>query len=144
MRLPIPLGILNVFGFLLFAAFAWVQHNDIDPAVYDRPSVIDAWLWLLFYAVIAILFVLALIRPVAKWVLLVAALAYFVEMGRTVPGLWKNLFGELAFTMTQSSMSATDPRAELTREFFGALIALAGVGVLWWEQRKFDKDRRSG
>jgi hypothetical protein len=36
-------------------------------------------------------------------------------------------------------MSGDDPRVELTREFFGALIALSGVGVLWWELRKYSR-----
>jgi hypothetical protein len=42
--------------------------------------------------------------------------------------------------MTQGSMSAADPRVELTREFFGALIALAGVGFLAWREKSFNKN----
>jgi len=38
--------------------------------------------------------------------------------------------------MTQMSMSAEDPRVELSREFFGAVIALAGVGLIAWENRR--------
>ena len=48
-------------------------------------------------------------------------------MARTGPGLYENLFGKESFSMTQTSMTAEDPRVELSREFFGALIALAGV-----------------
>lgn len=135
MKLPIPLKILHIVGALAFVLFSWVQYNDTDPAVYDRPSTLDAWLWLLFYALIAVLFVWTLCKPVAKWILIVAAVFCVVEMGRTVPGLWENLFGERAFTMTQTSMSSSDPRVELTREFCGALIALAAVAFLWWEQK---------
>ena len=141
MKLPVPLKVLNILGCLLFALFAWVQHNDTDPAVYDRPSVIDAWLWLSFYALIAVLFVLIVFRPVPKWLVMAAALACLVGMGRTVPGLWENLFGERPFTMTQTSMSSSDPRVELTREFFGALIALGAVAFLWWEQRRWSAPR---
>ena len=61
--------------------------------------------------------------------------------GRTVPGLWENLFGERPFTMTQTSMSSSDPRVELTREFFGALIALGALAFLWWEQRRWSAPR---
>ena len=136
MKSSAPLVILNVLCALLFAVFAWVQYNDTDPAVYDRPSVLDAWLWLAFYALISVLFVWILFKPVAKWILLAAAIACLVEMGRTAPGLWENLFGEAPFTMTQISMSASDPRVELTREFFGALLALAAVVVLWWEAQR--------
>jgi hypothetical protein len=33
-------------------------------------------------------------------------------------------------------MSAEDPRVELTREFFGAVIALLGVGILLRRERR--------
>jgi len=49
----------------------------------------------------------------------------------TAPGLWDNLFGDQPATMAKESMSAADPRVELTREFFGALIALLGVLYQW-------------
>ncbi|NNC90082.1 MAG: hypothetical protein HKN82_16615 [Akkermansiaceae bacterium] len=142
MILPTPLKILNVVGFLLFAVFAFFQYNDIDPEIYYKPSGLDATLWLLFYALIAVLFLVLIFRPVPRWLLIAATLACVFEMVRTGPGLWQNLFGEGSFTMTQTSMSADDPRVELTREFFGALIALAGVGVLWWELRRFAKAPR--
>ena len=139
MNLPTPLKIVNILGFLLFGVFAFFQYNDIDPAIYYKPSGLDATLWLLFYALIAVLFVVLLFRPVPRWLLIIAAVACIVEMARTAPGLWNNLFGDGSFTMTQASMSAEDPRVELTREFFGALIALAGVAVLWWESIRFSK-----
>lgn len=137
MRLPVPFRMFNVAACLLFAVFAWVQSNDIDPEIYYHPSSLDAALWLLFYALIAVLFAVALFRRVPVWILVVAALACAAEMIRTGPGLWENVFGERPFTMTDRSMSADDPRVELSREFFGALIALAGVAMLWWENRRF-------
>ena len=54
--------------------------------------------------------------------------------------LWINIFGTEEFTMMQVSMSAEDPRVELSREFFGALLALAAVMLLWWERHKFTVD----
>lgn len=120
----------------MFGLFAWLQRNDLDPAVYDHPSVLDAALWLAFYLLIALLFVGSLFRRIPGWLLLLAALACLVELAMTGPGLYENVFGQRTFTMTQASMSADDPRVELSREFFGALIALAGVGVLWWQNRK--------
>jgi glucan phosphoethanolaminetransferase (alkaline phosphatase superfamily) len=137
MNLPLPLRVLNTLGILLFAAASWLQANDIDPQVYYHASSLDAALWLLFYALIAILFGVALCKPIPVWILLAAALACLVELLRTGPGLWTNLFGGQSFTMVQKSMSAADPRVELTREFFGALLALAAGGVLWWERVKF-------
>ena len=138
MNLPVPFRIFNGLAVLVFAAFAFFQYNDIDPAVYHEASSLDAALWLGFYALIAVLFALSLFRRAAPlWFLVVGALACLVEMGRTGWGLWINIFGKEEFTMMQVSMSATDPRVELSREFFGALIALLGVVVLWWQGRKF-------
>ena len=138
MNLPLPFRIFNGLAVLLFAAFAFFQYNDIDPTVYHRASSLDAALWLGFYALIAILFALSLFRKAAPaWMLLVGALACLVEMGRTGWGLWVNIFGKEEFTMVGAHMSATDPRVELSREFFGALLALAAVTLLWWERRKF-------
>ena len=138
MNLPLPFRIFNGIAVLLFAAFAFFQYNDIDPTVYHRASSLDAALWLGFYALIAILFAFSLFQKAApRWLLLAGALACLVEMGRTGWGLWINIFGTEEFTMMQVSMSAEDPRVELSREFFGALLALAAVTLLWWERRKF-------
>lgn len=136
MRVRSPLLVLNLALAALFAVFAWLQRNDIDPAIYYHPSVIDSALWLAFYLLIAVLFVVVCFRPLPRWLLVVAALACLVEMVRTGPGLYDNLFGGQDFTMTQTSMSAEDPRVELSREFFGAVIALAGVGALAWQNRR--------
>lgn len=136
MRVKAPLAILNLLLAALFGMFAWMQRNDIDPAIYDHPSVIDAALWFAFYLLIAVLFVVICFRTVPRWILVLAALACLVEMVRTGPGLYENVFGEKEFTMTQMSMSAEDPRVELSREFFGAVIALAGVAVIAWENRR--------
>lgn len=120
----------------MFALFAWLQRNDLDPAIYDRPSVVDAALWFAFYLLIAALFVWSLLRRVPQWLLAIAAIACLLELATTAPGLWENLFGGRDFTLTQASMSADDPRVELSREFGGALIALAGVAVLWRRERR--------
>jgi hypothetical protein len=121
---------LYVIAILLFSTFAWVQYNDIDPEIYDRPSVIDAATWLIFYAFMATLFAVALFRTVPKWLLMVAIVSCLVQLGRTAPGMWENLTGDAPFTLTQASMSSQDPRVELSREFLGALIALLAVGAL--------------
>ena len=120
----------------MFGLFAWLQRNDLDPEIYDRPSVVDAALWFGFYLLIAALFVVVLFRPVPRWLLALAAVACLLEMATTAPGLYENLFGEQSFTMTQASMSSEDPRVELSREFFGALIALAALGVLAAQSRR--------
>lgn len=136
MRVKPFLLVVNLALAGLFGVFSWMQRNDIDPAIYDHPSVIDAALWLAFYLLIAALFVTVCFRRVPRWLLVVGAVACLVEMARTGPGLYENVFGEKEFTMTQASMSATDPRVELSREFFGAVIALAGVGIIAWQNRR--------
>lgn len=136
MKTSPPLAILNLFLALIFGVFAWFQRNDIDPAVYYKPSGLDATLWFLFYSLIAVLFVVAIFKRLPKWLLIVSMVFCLIEMAVTGPGLIQNLVGEEEFTMTQVSMSAEDPRVELSREFFGALIALAGVVFLFIQGRK--------
>ena len=153
MNLPLPFRIFNGIAVLLFAAFAFFQCNDIpqdgdktgnQPSPYFEPSVLDAALWAGFYAFVAVLFALALSgRIIPRWVLLAGALACFVQMVRTEWGLWDNLFGEKEFTMMGTSMDSADPRVELSREFFGALIALGGVILLWWQGRKYGSAART-
>ena len=89
-----------------------------------------------FYLLIAVLFVWSLLRRIPMWLLALAALACVVELATTAPGLVENLFGDRDFTMMQERMSAEDPRVELTREFGGAAIALAGVLLLWRRERR--------
>jgi glucan phosphoethanolaminetransferase (alkaline phosphatase superfamily) len=128
--------VVHVMLAAMFFLFAWLQQNDLDPAIYDKPSALDAALWLAFYAVIGAMFVASLFRRVPVWLLLLAAVACIAEMAATGPGLYENVFGGKDFTMTQASMSAEDPRVELTREFFGAVIALLGVGILLRRERR--------
>ncbi|MEO0414119.1 MAG: transmembrane 220 family protein [Verrucomicrobiota bacterium] len=127
--------ILNPIFALIFAAFAWFQRNDLDELIYYKPSAIDSALWFAFYLVIAALFIWVIFRRVPLWLLAIAALACIVEMVVTGPGLIENLTGKKDFTITGVSMSAEDPRVELSREFFGALIALAAVVFIWWQSR---------
>ena len=139
MKLPPLFAIGHFIITVLFAVFAWVQVNDIDPAVYHKPSSLDAMLWFSFYLLIAALFVVSVFRKVTPWILIASLVACVTEMIITGPGLIENLFGDDDFTMTQVSMTAEDPRVELTREFFGALIAFGAVLYLLLMQRKIEK-----
>ena len=130
------LTFVHIILAILFAAFAWLQRNDIDETIYHNASSLDAALWFAFYLLIAVLILVAIFRSIPRWLLIVSILACIVEMVTTGPGLVENLFGEKEFTMTQVSMSAEDPRVELSREFFGAVIALAGVLFLWFRNGK--------
>lgn len=128
--------IFNLVAAVIFAVFSYLQWNDLDPAIYDNPSIADAAAWAVFYALIAALFVYVLLRRLPRWVLFLAAVCCLIQMGRTAPGLWDNMTGNEAFNMTQASMSADDPRVEQSREFFGALIAFFGVGLIAFENTR--------
>jgi len=119
----------------MFALFSGLQLNDTNPDIYDHPSLLDAWSWFAFYGLIAVFCVVSIFRGVPRVLLTLAAATCLFEMARTAPGLYENLFIAESFTMAGASMTATHPEVELTREFFGALIALAGVGFLWWQAK---------
>jgi len=137
--------IVNILLALLFVAFAWFQRNDIDPSIYSDPFMdnpaLDSALWLIFYLIIAVGFAVICFRKLPRWYFLVAIVACFFEMALSGPGLWENIFGDKPATMAQHSMSAEDPRVELSREFFGALIALAAVIFQLWQNRRIKKSR---
>jgi glucan phosphoethanolaminetransferase (alkaline phosphatase superfamily) len=121
---------------ILFAFFAWLQRNDIDETIYHNASSLDAALWSAFYLLITVLLIFAIFRTIPQWILILSIIACVVETFMTGPGLIENIVGEEEFTITQVSMSAEDPRVELSREFFGAVIALAGVLFLWFRNGK--------
>lgn len=127
---------LNYALAALFFVFAWFQRNDIDPEVYTNPSSIDSALWLLFYGIIGIAFILINFKKLPVWYFALAVVACLIEMAMSGPGLWDNLFGEKPFTMTQVSMSSDDSRVELTREFFGAVLALVAVLFQFWQTKR--------
>lgn len=131
-----PVRITNGIVALLFFLFAGFQLNDVDPEVYHNPSKMDAAIWLLFYFFIGVMLIAVIFRKIPGWILLIGVIACVVQMAISGPGLYQNLFGSESFNMTQSSMSAKDPRVELSREFFGAVIAMLGVVWIWWQRRK--------
>lgn len=127
--------IINIILTLIFALFAWVQREDDNPDVYVNPSTWDVIVWITFYAVVALGFALAsfCVRP---RLLYICTLVFgFVLLVMTGPGLIDNLFGEENFEMMKNSMNPEKPRVELTREFFGALIAMGAVVFLWLQPR---------
>ncbi len=141
-RLKHPgLAALTVAFGIMFAVFSSLQFNDTNPEIYDRPSVLDAWSWAFFYGFIAVLCLASIFRSVPRVLLGVAAAFCLFEMATTVPGLHENLFEAEKFTMAGTSMTAARPEVELTREFFGALIALVGVSFLWWQASKAERVR---
>jgi hypothetical protein len=131
----------NVALAIMFAVFSYLQLNDTNPEIYDHPSLLDAWSWTAFYGLVAVLCLLSIFRRVPSLLLGVAAVFCLCEMARTAPGLYDNLFHAGRFTMAGTSMSASHPEVELTREFFGALIALGAVGFLGWQATRAERSR---
>ena len=142
--MPIFLKVFNLAAAAVFAVFSTLQWNDLDPAIYDNPSIVDAATWGIFYGFVAILFAVVLIRRLPRWMLILAVVFCLIELGRTAPGLWENITGDAAFNITQDRMSADDPRIELSREFFGALIALFGIGIIAFENTRWGRAKGKG
>ena len=107
--------IISAVSAVLFLAFALVQLNDPDPA-----------LWVALYGLVAYYSAFNAFgrnRPVVGWALIVAltSMAFF-----TVGGFWQwltqpeksEIFGEMVYEK---------PYIEETREFLGTLIALGFV-----------------
>ena len=132
---PWLIGITSLLA-VLFAVFAGFQLNDTNPEIYHRPSVIDAWSWVVFYGFISALSVVSIFRPIPLALLGLAALFCIYEMATTAPGLYRNLFQADSFTMTGASMAPSRSEVELSREFFGALIGLIDITFLCWQTKK--------
>ena len=131
--------IANVLLTLVFAYFAWLQHEDDNAEVYVNASVADVWEWIAFYGLVSISFAIAIfnIRPRLLYLGVIAFCLF--ELVVTGPGLYQNLFGAEEFKLMKNSMSPETPRVELSREFFGALIAMVAIGFLWFQSRRLNK-----
>jgi hypothetical protein len=136
--MPIPIKILHLVAAIIFGLFAYFQINDIDPEIYDHPSVVDAALWCGFYAFVAFLFLLRFLgKRVSLPMIIIAILSCSAQLGRTASGIYRNLFVNEHFTLTGSQMSAIQPEVELSREFIGALIVLISLILLILAQKKW-------
>jgi hypothetical protein len=129
--MPIPIKILHLVAAIIFGLFAYFQINDIDPEIYDHPSVVDAALWCGFYAFVAFLFLLRFLgKRVSLPMIIIAILSCSAQLGRTASGIYRNLFVNEHFTLTGSEV-------ELSREFIGALIVLISLILLILAQKKW-------
>ena len=112
--------ILNVFFFVAFTGFAYVNLNDKD-----------AWLWVSIYMIAAICCVLAAFNKFYPFVylaaiafyLIYAGLLFFAENGVRD---WITKYNKESIVQ---SMQATKPYIEKTREFFGLLIISGALAI---------------
>jgi len=112
--------ILNVFFFLAFLAFAYVNLNDND-----------AWLWVSIYMVAAICCGLAALHkfyPTVYLVVISFYLIYAVALFFAKEGVWDWITKYKKESLVQT-MQATKPYIEKTREFFGLLIISAALAI---------------
>ena len=115
--------ILHLVLAVLFVLFAVVQLNDPDPLR-----------WFLIYLLIAGIFAfgafdrynqypiyLGMALCIGAFIILIPGFIDWVQMG--MPSI-------------TSSMKATEPHIELTREFLGIVISLAALGYQYRRMRK--------
>ncbi len=114
------LVIINVFFFLAFCAFAYVNLNDKD-----------SWLWVSIYMAAAICCGLAAFKkyyPVIYLIAITFYLGYAVFLFFAKDGVrdWMMKYNKESIVQ---SMQATKPYIEKTREFFGLLIISIALAI---------------
>ncbi|HEY8661364.1 MAG TPA: transmembrane 220 family protein [Hanamia sp.] len=112
--------ILNAFFCLAFAAFAYVNLNDID-----------AWLWVSIYLVASVFCVLAVFKiyfPMLYLLAIAFYLVYAIKLFFTKDGVRDWVIKYNRESLVQS-MQTTKPYIEQTREFFGLLIISAALAI---------------
>ncbi len=130
-RIRTPLFVLLA---IVFFGFAYLQLEDDNPETYVNPSQVDVIKWVSFYSLIGILYLFAIFQRVPWALLILGALFSLYLLGESGPGLFRNL-NSGHFDMTKTGMNPDNPPVEQSREFFGALIALAAVAFLAWRRR---------
>ena len=113
-----------VFGFLsvIFLLFAAVQYNDPDPIM-----------WIIYYLGISILTGAMAIGKYFKWLTITLAAVSILGLVYYFPGVYDwGVHHDLENIAQQ--MKADKPYIEETREFFGILISLAGIGIVYWKR----------
>jgi hypothetical protein len=112
----------------LFAIFGAVQLNDVDP-----------WLWVTYYAFIAVLFAAAALNKFNLYVLGAALLVTIIGLIRLLPEfqVWIND----GMPSIVESMKAETPYVEFIREFLGLLLGFFALLFLLYRQRRAMKSR---
>ena len=108
---------------VIFFLFALVQYNDPDPVQ-----------WMLMYGGVCALYILAVLgRPnrLATWVGLGVSVAWAITY---IPDFWN--WVQMGMPSIVETMKAEKPYVELTREFFGLLIAAAACAWLLFKPLK--------
>ncbi len=108
---------------VLFALFAVVQYNDLDP-----------WLWILMYGYVAVVCGFAALGKWNNYVIL-AGLAVSLTWGvLLVPEFVKWL--KMGLPNIAGQMKAESPHIEFTREFLGLAICVATLAWQFWLSKR--------
>ncbi|WP_422351565.1 transmembrane 220 family protein [Flagellimonas sp.] len=116
--------IFNLFLFVLFTAFAYVQLNDKDGV-----------LWFSIYGVVALVHLYVVFKTLNRSILLLFMIGLAIYSAVHIPYFvdWiqvqnkSELFGEMVYEK---------PYLEGTREFLGLVIALVSIVYQWRQSKK--------
>ncbi len=114
----------KLFLGILFLAFAYLQMNDPDPA-----------LWVIIYGTVGVVCILAALRGVSKRLLLAFIFILLIYAATLIPGFFtwltgpdkEEIFGEMIYDR---------PYIEETREFLGLLMAVGALVFVYFSPRK--------
>ena len=114
------LRVLNIIMLFVFLLSAAVQYNDPD-----------GWLWIIYYAVAAVITAFAIANRYTPLAAL-AAIAYYIGAAWYLPA-WSS---DTVLLLREPKMSSPD--VELARESFGLLICavwMTVLAVVWYRRR---------
>jgi len=114
----------KLFLGVLFLAFAYLQFNDPDPA-----------LWMIIYGTVGVVCILAATRGISRRLLLAFIALLLVYAATLFPGFWtwltssgkEELFGEMVYEKAY---------IEETREFLGLLMAVGALVYVYFFPKK--------
>lgn len=108
---------------LFFYLFAAVQFNDLDP-----------WAWVIWYGFVGSMGVVFLVGRLSQWTLLLGLGIGLIWAATLVPAVLDWI--RMGTPNIAGDMKATQPHIELTREFFGLLLSLLSLLLIYiWNRR---------
>ncbi len=110
----------NLVIAVLFALFAIVQFNDVDP-----------WLWVSLYGFIAVVAAFAAFGRYNRYVILAGLAVCTILMIDLLPDFINWI--KMGMPTITGSMKVKEPHIELTREFLGLVLSIAAFIFLYFQ-----------
>jgi hypothetical protein len=120
--------ILSLLAFL----FAGFQYNDPDP-----------WIWIGLYGAAGVSLLMAGLGMPLRWLAWLTAIAGLVFVAKSTPGVWLYFTNNDGQSLA-NAMSKEYPYIEETREFGGAIIAMAMSFFAGWAGKRKSVDQSGG